>query len=343
MPATHNEFTTTEIKAGALVLASLVILSGFIVAIRGCSLGRSDVNTYSAEFTNISGLDVGADVRFGGVAVGRVVDISPDPEDRSKIRVVAEVPARVPVNHGSVATIEQVTLTTGKHLEISTGDKDQPLHASGDSLESVTSPGGFIDIPDLEGVISRLETMLDGVITLLGVDRAQALAAENGVAMVNLADVAAALEHTLSAGGDTVERVGETIAENREGLRKVVERLTDLEAAATELVANLNAAVDENREPLHTTMVNFQGLSADAGRQLEELTESLSVTLRYLEDLSGNASDLVEEQRPTLEQILVNLESTTRHLKRFSETLAEQPNALVRGSKPQGRATGDKP
>ena len=64
------------------------------------------MNRFSADFTSIIGLNLGAEVRFGGVKAGKVLEIAADPEDRSRIRVVFEVPADMPVNHGSVATIE---------------------------------------------------------------------------------------------------------------------------------------------------------------------------------------------------------------------------------------------
>ncbi len=132
-------------------------------------------------------------------------------------------------------------MTTGKHLEISTGGSDQPLHVSGDEIASYTNSGGFVDIPDLEGVITRLETMLDGLITLLGVERAQALAAATGEEMVDLAAVAAALEKTLDAGTSTVEHLDGVITDNRAGLAEIVERLVELERSATDLLTNLNA------------------------------------------------------------------------------------------------------
>jgi phospholipid/cholesterol/gamma-HCH transport system substrate-binding protein len=342
MPAKKNDFTATEIKAGILVLASLVVLAGFVGAIRGCGSAGEKVNTFSAEFTNISGLNLGAEVRFGGVKVGRVVDISAGVEDRSSIRVVFEVPATVPVNHGSLATIEQISLTTAKHLEITTGDKNQPLHVDGDRINAKTYEGGAFGIPDLEGVVARLETVLDGLVTLLGVERAKDLEEATGEEMVDLAAVTAALERTLNAGTSTVEAVGDTIAENRDGLRELVDRLANLGAAADELLTNLNAAVDENREPLNETLVNFSELSDEAARQVEALTASLAQTLQYLEEVSGNTSHLVEKHGPTLEQVLINLESTTRSLRRFSEALSEQPNVLVRGSKPKGRPDGGK-
>lgn len=342
MPAENTSFTATEIKAGAMVLAALVVLIGFVAAIRGCGAGRVETNTFSAAFTTIEGLNLGADVRFGGVKVGKVIDIGTDPEDRSQIRVVFEVPTDVPVNRGSVATIEQVSLTTSKHLEVSTGASDEQLHVSGDRIASLTSDDGMFGIPDLGGVVGRLESLLESLETLLGVDRAQLAAKTDGGEMVDLAAVTASLNRALSAGASTLENLDETIEENRDEIGEIVARLADLEDAASQLLANLNAAIDENRPPLNAAMVNLEQLSEEASRQVAELTASLAVTLQYLQDVGGNSSHLVEEQRPTLEQILSNLEATTRNLKEFTETIAEQPNVLVVGAKPQGREDGGK-
>lgn len=340
MPAEKTSFTATEIKAGVMVLAAVVILAGFVGMMRGCGTRGEERNVFVADFSSIIGLNLGAEVRFGGVKVGRVIDIGADPESRARIRVTFEVPASIPVNHDSVATIEQISLTTAKHLEISTGSEDAPLHVSGDCIQSYTKDGGFVDIPDLEGVISRMETMLDGIITILGVERARAAAAATGEEMVDLAAVAAALEEVLVAGGSTITNIDATIAENRDDIAVIVDRLVVMEEAAAELLANLNAVVEDNREPLARTAVNLEQLSADGAVRFEELATSLEETLAYLENLTGNASQLVDEHRPTLEQILVNLEATTRSLRRFSQAVAEQPNALVRGAKPQGREDG---
>jgi ABC-type transporter Mla subunit MlaD len=137
-----------------------------------------------------------------------------------------------------------------------------------------------------------------------------------------------------------MEHVDETIVENRDDLAKLVDRLLALEGSANELLVNLNAVVEENRPPLNATLIHLEELTRTTSDQIEELAASLQLTLRYLQQLSGDASDLVDKQRPTLEQILVNLEATSRNLKQLSQTLAEQPNALVRGAKPQGRADG---
>ena len=336
MAAKQHEFTATEIRAGALVLVSLLILIVFVAAVRGCRPPDESAKTFYASFSDIGGLNRGADVRFGGVKAGRVTAIEPDPDDWSRIRVTAEVRGDVPVNHGSVAGVGQVTLTTEKHLEISTGDGGQPLHDSGDTLTTRTA-GGFLDMPDLEGVSKRLEAALDGVITLLGVERAREQSPDGEPELVDMARLFGSLEATLDQSTVAVQGVNSVIAENRAGLQEVVTRLIALEKAATELVGQLDATIAENRQPLHSSAVNLQRLTAEMSQSVEEMSATLQRTLQYLEDVGGNTSDLVERQRPTIDEILLNLQETTRNLKEFSRTLSERPEAIIRGKGSQGR------
>lgn len=330
MPAKQHDFTATEIKAGILVLVSLIILVGFLAAIRGCRPRDESAKTLYAVFTDISGLNRGADVRFGGVRVGKVIAIEPDPEDRARIRVTAVVEGRAPVNHGSVASIEQVTLTTEKHLEISTGGADEPLHESGDTLTS-SDGGGLFDVPDLEGVTTRLEAMLDGINALLGV-------ADGGdPEAVDLAEILTSLKATLDEGAGVARSAGAVIDDNREGIDQIITRLAALEQTATDLMAQLNEVIGENRGSIYQSFENLEQLTGELNARVDELLATLQTTFQYLQDLGGNSSDLMDDQRPTIEEMLLNLQEATRNLKEFSRILAEQPDALIRGKGQHGR------
>jgi phospholipid/cholesterol/gamma-HCH transport system substrate-binding protein len=339
MPAKQHDFTATEIKAGIMVLASLIILVGFLAAIRGCRPKDETAKTFYAVFTDIGGLNRGADVRFGGVRVGKVTAIEPDPDDRARIRVTAVVNGNVPVNHGSIATIEQVTMTTEKHLEVSTGGAEQPLHETGDLLTS-SGGGGLFDVPDLEGVTTRLETMLDGINVLLGVGRTEDGAGDPEA--VDLAEVLASLKTALDEGAEVARGAGAVIDDNRAGIEEIVTRLAALEETATELMGRLNGVIEENRGSIHQSFGNLEQLTGELNRRVDELVTTLQTTLQYLQDLGGNTSDLLDDQRPTIEEMLLNLTETTRNLKEFSRILADQPDALIRGKGKQGRKNGEK-
>lgn len=88
-----------EMKVGALILASLVLLVGFVVLLGGLSLQP----TYRVfvEFENPGGLQSGAPVRISGVRVGRVTAIEFRGGELDKkgqpvlpIRVIADLEAR---------------------------------------------------------------------------------------------------------------------------------------------------------------------------------------------------------------------------------------------------------
>jgi phospholipid/cholesterol/gamma-HCH transport system substrate-binding protein len=337
MPAKQHEFTATEIKAGLFVLASLILLVGFFGVIRGCRPKDDSAKVYYAVFTDIGGLNRGADVRFGGVQVGRVTAIAPDPGDRTKIRVTAVVGGRIPVNRASIASIEQITLTTEKHLEITTGAADEPLLASGDMIATGPSHGLF-DIPDLEGVTTRLQTMLDAINVLLGVHEEGVV----GSATVDLAEVLASLKTTLDEGTQVARGASAVIEDNREGIDQIITRLAELEKSATELTTQLNAVIDENRGSIHQSFGNLEQLTGELDQKIDELLATLQTTFQYLQDLGGNSSDLMNDQRPTIEEMLLNLQETTQNLKEFSRILADRPDALIRGRGKQGRSDEEK-
>ena len=263
--------------------------------------------------------------------------IEPDTEDRSRICVTAEVKGDIPVNESSVASIEQVTMTAEKHLEITTGEANQPLHESGDTLKSSPSRG-LLDLPDLEGVVARAETLLDGLNVLVGVDLAGDAAAD----VVDLKEIFASLEVTLEESAGVARAVSDVIGENRAGLKEIVEKLSALEETATGLMAQLNAVVAENRGPLHESVGNLQRLTGEMSERVSELAATLQATLLYLQEVGGNSSDLLDDQRPVIEEILINLQDTTRNLREFSRILADHPDALIRGKGEQGRGNGEK-
>ena len=64
-----------EIKAGLIVIISLVLLSGFIILIGGSQFFEK-LDKYYVKVMDAAGLEVGAQVKLGGVRIGRVLNIN---------------------------------------------------------------------------------------------------------------------------------------------------------------------------------------------------------------------------------------------------------------------------
>lgn len=343
MPEKKHNFTTTEVMAGMLVVASVVTLIGFVVVIQG-RRPKEDVKPYHARFANTIGLAPAAVVRFGGVIVGKVTNIQPDDQDQSLIRVDAEVRADVPVNVKSLSTIEQLSLTAERHLEISTGETDAEILPPGSEIETLTKSASFVDMPDVDGVIKRVETLLDDVIEVLGVDEAKDKETKGLEEFTKLTSIVNQVKTALDEGTGAIKDVRATLEENRPNLSAILEKAQGLEDGAKDMIDQLNAMLAENREPLKNSMVEVEALLKDVAAivdgladEIEGLVKTLESTLNNAEGLTGSAQQFLNDNRPEMESMLQDLQETLRYLKSFSMTLSQQPQSVLRGKAPDGR------
>jgi virulence factor Mce-like protein len=343
MPAKKHNFTYTEIKAGLLVILSVAVLIGFIAVTMGLR-PKTEVATYYAQFRNTNGLNPNADVRWGGYPVGRVASVGFDPQDKSLIRVELAVHPDVPVNADTIATIEQITLTAEKHLELSTGTREAAPLAPGETIQAVTKSGGLIEMPDVDGVVVRVEELLDDVLAFLGVEEAEELEAKGEQEFAKISRIAADVRQAVNEGTVLVEDVRGVLNENAPEIKKILTGVQEIEASSQDLVTQLNEMLAENREPIADSLESVQGIMTDVDSiidgirgDLDSMIVSIQTTLNNTEGLSGDMGDFIEANRPAIEDILLELRATVRNLNDFSRTLSEQPYAVIRGAKPEGR------
>lgn len=348
MPQKKHNFTRTEIQAGIMVVLAAVALAGFIAVIKGYR-PPVETETYYTTFTKIIGLELGADVTYGGLTVGRVTDIRPHEENQTLIRVDFEVAPGIPINEKSQATIEQVSLTAPKHLEISTGEEEAARLEPGAQVEGKTLSGGFIELPDLQGVVSDVEVLLDDVIAFLGVEEAQQREAETGEEFVRLIQIAKDVEEALNEGQDVIGSLKNILEKQEPNIDAIVERVLKIEDSTHELVEQLKEVLAS--EPVNNTLSSVENVMADAevitgdvkgivdnlANRLEELMDTLQSTLENADGLSANARSFLENNRPVLEDMLLDLRDTVRYLRTFTRTLSEQPQSIIRGRAPEGR------
>ena len=121
-----------EIRAN-YVLVGLFAL--FIVAAAAAyaiwaakSSSREAAMLYAIEFAgDVSGLQIGSPVSFNGIRVGSVKKVRISPRDSSKVDVLIEVDAALPVRSDSVASLEIKGITGQSGISISSGGQDSPL------------------------------------------------------------------------------------------------------------------------------------------------------------------------------------------------------------------------
>lgn len=171
MPS-RKEIQWSQLRVGALVLVSMIVLIGLIILMSGSTGGLfAHKIVLRAYFKNASGLKDGAEVTLEGVTIGNVVRVRVVPErDPTPVEVSMRVGEEFKgfLHTDSTAAIVQAGVLGDSYVDISS------LHASGSSpkdnaeLKTTDSPSiqdmiqsSQVSIDEIKGLTKKLETLAD--------------------------------------------------------------------------------------------------------------------------------------------------------------------------------------
>ena len=336
-----NPVTIGAFVAGAVVLMALAM----IVLGTGSMLEKKHrFLIYFRSDTN--GLDEGADVRIGGVRVGKVVSmrVQIDPDSGLKI-----MPVVIEIFEGSVrkATAEPVDLASDDWIKKTIADeglkallKSQSLLTGKRYVDLDILPdhkGYLFDGPPVEAypqipsVADEIEEMKSSV--------AQTLEKINSIDFEGISKrLVDLLDHVdtkiaeleLKKASDEFVAAGKEIRLLAADAREVVAdeniklALADLKEAMSSL-KNTTASLDEKVDPI---LEDFQKAVADADK-----------TLKKIETASGKFSALVDPEGAfglRMNMAASEISQAARALRELSEFLKRNPNALITGKKRPG-------
>jgi len=124
-----------ETIVGFFLLLGLGAFAFLAVKLGG--VGDFDTDNYvlNARFTSSSGLKVGSDVEVAGVVVGKVKNISFDPEEFESV-VQLSLPNEIPIQEDATASVRSTGLIGGKFIKISAGGADELLRPGDEIVET---------------------------------------------------------------------------------------------------------------------------------------------------------------------------------------------------------------
>lgn len=150
-------------RLGVFIVAMLLIFAAGVYWIGSKQFLFSSTYRLNAEFTNVAGLNGGAEVRVGGIHEGTVEQIQLPQRSNEKVRVVMALAraTRDVVKKDSVATIRSEGLVGDKFVELSFGSDESPKVSNGDTIQSVPP----LQISDLMQKTSEILDSAQGAIT----------------------------------------------------------------------------------------------------------------------------------------------------------------------------------
>lgn len=137
-----------ELLVGVFVVLGIAAVGYLTIQLGSGALVGSDTYLVEARFANVGGLNQGSSVLMAGVFVGRVEEISLDPNDYSAIASM-RILSGVQLPSDTMASIKTRGLIGDKHIALAPGAEETYLQA-GDRIVMTESA------VDLESLIGRL-------------------------------------------------------------------------------------------------------------------------------------------------------------------------------------------
>ena len=307
----ENKVNLPLVGAFVLVLAA-VLLAGVLWLASGGAF-KTHYDLYQAvEDESVAGLNLNAPVKYNGVDVGKVREISLDANNPQRVNLVFAIERGTPIKEDTVAILKTQGLTGIAYVELSGGAAASPL------LQAVP-PNRYPVIRTKPSLAARLENVLTTV-------------------LAKLDDTSSSINAILSEGNRTaftsaltdVASVARTVAARN----AVIDRGISDAARTLANSAQASARLDPVLERV--------GRSAES---VEKMGDSVTLTStsagKTIDTAGADLKRISAQTLPELERLMGELTALSGSLRRLSEQTERDPRGLLFGRKPVPPGPGE--
>lgn len=289
---------------GIFVVTGLALLIIMIVNFAG---GRSSEpnERYTVLFQrDISGLTLGAPVRYLGVEVGQVIEMRLINFDGTKVRVDLEVLQSTPITTASYASLAFQGVTGVAFIGLAADQNEQTRSLVADDFDYPIIPTRDVG---LAAILSEAPEITHQVAQLL--DRASRLVSDDNIA-------------ALSGSLANIEKLTESFAGNGDTIISLPDQLRTVLAEAETTFGQVQATLRQTEPDLLATMsklneasTNLAGISTRLNGWLADNDRDMN---RFISGGLGQMAVLITDTRKTI-----------RELEKLLAELREDPSQLV--------------
>ena len=289
---------------GASVLIGLFAIGAFVLWLGQLQFNRSFAE-YNVVFDGaVNGLSEGGQVRYLGINVGEVADLSISDEDSQQVVARIRIEADTPVRTDSTAILDFAGLTGVTFIQIRPGTPQAarlPVRMGGDNLPEIATErtpleeifqGGQDVMANAQITLSRLNAILDtenteafkqtlgNLQTITG-----ALAGDEQILM----NASKALESLARAGdavgnaADSFKEVGDNVKSDLAGITESAKGLID---DARQAVGMAEKAVTETQASFDATRKALEEPTEQTVEEVRRLASEMRVLVRRLDSLA---------------------------------------------------------
>ena len=316
-----------EIKAGIVILTSLILLSGFIILIGGSQFFEK-LDKYSVRVMDAAGLEVGAQVKLGGVRIGRVLNISPPSGPSQPITIEIGIKQGTILYKGTRALITQVGLVGDMYLSLSVDKTTNERIRVGETVPSEEQ----VQFARIMARIEELSKSIDGLIRdvdklfgqknisevekILGNTNRTIITASSG-----LDQIVSALRNTTGKLELVLNEIAEVVRDNKSEFKLAIQ-------GARETIGKTGETVEKIREVIEKAGGTIER-SEDMIKAFEETAKALEATSQSADKTIKSIHKSIDLNSQSLNQLLHLLTQTTEDLQDVIQEIKAKPWSLI--------------
>ena len=288
-----------EIKAGIIIVTSLIILSGFIILIGGSQVFEK-LDKYYIKVMNAAGLEVGSQVKLGGVRIGRVLSIKAPNGPGEPVTVEIGIRKGAALYKGTKASITQIGFVGDIYLLLSVDKTTTERIKVGDIIPSQEQVQFDVLMSKVDGLSQTVDGLIKDIDKLFSEKNIKGI--ETLIGNTNEAIV---------SGSSNLDKVASSLKGTTNKLELVLNEIEELVKGNKGEVSQM---IKKAREDLEK-----------AG----EMIKSIEATAKSVEKTSKSADRAIELQSQNLEILLNTMNKTTEELQDLFQEIKNKPWSII--------------
>ena len=279
-----------EVKAGAIVVVSFLILSGFVVLIGGSQTFQK-LDSYYVKVLNAAGIEEGTQVKLGGVRVGRVLGVSPPKSAGEPVTIKIGVRKGTALYKGTKASISQAGFVGDLYVLLSIDRTTDEKLRVGDAIPSDEQVQFTVLMARLDSISQSVDGLIKDIRLVFSdrnIKEVESLLKNANTAIVSgssdLDKMTTALKSTTAKLELVLGQVEGLVNENRPEVAQLIKRAREGVERAGEMVK----AIEETAKSANTTIKS-------ADRAIDQQSQNMDVLLNTMNRTTEDLRDVLAE------------------------------------------------
>ena len=305
---------TQKFRLGVFITFISLIMLIFIIMVTGNKLmEKRDYYQIIYKDISVSGLQVGGSVKYHGINIGRVDDITIDKDDIRNVIVKISIRAGTPVKEDVIASLIPVGITGLLQVELSGGTNEAELLEPGSNIRPGTSIFESIS-GKAEIITEKLEQVLDNLTKITDRNNQE-----------KISGILTSVDSILSINQEPFNNI-------MINMDSIAVNLAQLTKESSQAVEKLNRIIQS--EQFANIINNSEKVSRDlASADITKLITDLNKAINKVSDTFAHIDQTHLKTRQDIIQTIETLRETIDYLNEFSRQISEEPSILIRSKK----------